>query len=124
MKKKNIMEGSVDWNFLNNVIENIKNIDKKDMMTVTREIYEATYYRYAMMYHKAKAEKEDIQALMIKKTERIDALMSVCETLFGAIENKVDVSDEALKQLKEFYEKNAERARISEASEKGITINP
>ena len=103
-----ILNRKPDYNFLNQVIDNIKNIDKKDMMQVVQEIYEATYFKYSMLYYKAEANEQKYRELVIKKTEKIDKLQGLCELLLDKADRSEAISKEDLLTLRGLFEENKE----------------
>ena len=103
-----ILNRKPDYNFLNQVIDNIKNIDKKNMMQVVQEIYEATYFKYSMLYYKSEANEQKYRELVIKKTEKIDKLQGLCQLLLDKADRHETISPEDLLVLRELYDNNKE----------------
>lgn len=97
-----------DWKFLDKVIENIKNIDKKDMMQCVREIYSATYYRYAMKWFEQKTRADKAEEVVIAKTGKIIDLQTIANTLLTHAKEGTEVDDKTLAELESLYEKNKE----------------
>ena len=108
MQEGNILNRTPDYNFLNQVIDNIKNIEKKDMMMIVKEIYDATYFKYSMLFYKAEGERDRMRDVVIQKTEKIDKLQGLCASLLDVIENGNKVSTEDLLTLRQMYEDNKE----------------
>lgn len=106
----NVLNQTPDYNFLNQVIDNIKNIEKKDMNAVVKEIYDATYYRYAMMYHEAEAKKDYMRDIVIRKTEKIDQLQQACAILLDAALTKKELDESQLESLTSTFNKYKEDA--------------
>lgn len=102
-----------DYNFLNQVIENVKNIDQKSVLDVVREIYEATYYRYALLFHKAEADRERMKEVVVTKTQKIEELTALSAALLAIAESGEKIEGELLAKFKETYEKNKEDAIAS-----------
>ncbi len=99
-----------DYNFLNQVIDNIKDIEKKDMNQVVREIYEATYYKYSMLFYKAESERDQMRDTVIAKTEKIEKLQGLCKLLLDKAESGLSYQKEDILILRELYEQNKEEA--------------
>jgi hypothetical protein len=108
VQEGNILNRTPDYNFLNQVIDNIKNFEKKDMMMIVKEIYDATYFKYSMLFYKAEGERDRMRDVVIQKTEKIDKLQGLCASLLDVIENGKKVSTEDLLTLRQMYEDNKE----------------
>lgn len=69
-----VLNPTPDFDFMFKVIDNIKDIEKKDMLSIVREIYEKTYHRYALKYMEEKFLREGVEQRIIAKNTEIDQL--------------------------------------------------
>lgn len=83
-----------DWKFLDQVIANIKNIEKKSVFECVREIYTATYYRYALKYHEQKELATKAEAVVLQKYGIIDRLQAELVKAYNLLdEHGIKVAD-------------------------------
>lgn len=83
-----------DWKFLDQVIASIKNIEKKSVLECVKEIYTATYYRYALKYHEQKELANKAEQVVLSKYGIIDRLQSELVKAYALLdEHGIKIAD-------------------------------
>ena len=108
-----------DWRYLDKIITNIKNIDKKSVYDCIKEVYEATFTRYGILFHEQKLVAQRAESAVIAKYGVIDRLEKELKKAYALLdEHKIKIPERVSIPVKGFapFKSDSEFVVLQEGS--------